>query len=94
LLRNEDRPSLFLGLSCLLFAPSAAVFGYDNLLLMAFPDLSFRAMLAVQYLPGALAITFFYLNAHTLFPHESSLRIAKGLVATFIAGSSCFASSR
>jgi adenylate cyclase len=81
LFRPRDRAPLYFGLSCLLFIPSASVFGYDNLLLLTFPSMSFRDMLLVQYLPGAFAIGFFFLNAHTLFPNESSKLVAAGIVA-------------
>jgi adenylate cyclase len=79
--RPRDRAPLYFGLSCLLFIPSASVFGYDNLLLLTFPDMSFRDMLIIQYLPGVFAIGFFFLNAHTLFPNESSRRVARAIVA-------------
>jgi adenylate cyclase len=83
LFRRRDKAPLFFGLSCLFFIPSASVFGYDNLLLLTFPGLSFQAMLAIQYLPGAFAIAFFFLNAHTLFPNESSPRAARVILALF-----------
>jgi adenylate cyclase len=83
LFRRRDKAPLFFGLSCLLFIPSASVFGYDNLLLLTFPGMSFREMLIVQYLPGAFAIAFFFLNAHTLFPNESPPRVAHAIVAVF-----------
>ena len=79
--RPQDKAPLYFGLSCLLFIPSASVFGYDNLLLLTFPDMSFREMLIIQYLPGAFAIGFFFLNAHTLFPNESSTLVARAIVA-------------
>jgi adenylate cyclase len=69
--RPSDRASLYTGLSCLFFIPSVSVFGYDNLLMIVLPGLSFPAMLAIQYLTGIVAMVFFLAYANALFPRES-----------------------
>lgn len=82
LYRPNDRASLFFGLACLAFLPNALIIGFDNMLLIAFPAMSFRTMMAMQYFGGTIASTFFLATAHSLFPRESP-RIVFGTFAGF-----------
>jgi adenylate cyclase len=69
--RPSDRASLYFALSCLFFLPIASVDGYDSLIMIALPGLSFPARMAIQYLPANLAAGFFVAYANALFPKES-----------------------
>lgn len=69
--RRQDRASLYFSLSCFLFMGQSLVAGYDNMLTMAFPGLSFGAMLAILYLSTQGALGYFLAYAHSLFPRES-----------------------
>lgn len=85
LFRPSDRASLYFGLSCLTFLPNSAILGFDNILQIMFPTLSFHASLAIQYLSGALAVSFFFLSAHEMFPRESSRLLARTILFLFAA---------
>ena len=69
--RPSDRASLYFGLSSFFLLPCIAVFGQDNLIMVAAPWLSFQAMLAIEYMSGALAVIFWVAYANALFPDES-----------------------
>lgn len=71
LFRRQDRASLYIALSALNLLPIAAIFSHDNLILIAFPGMTLRAMLSLQYLSGLAALGFFLAYAHHLFPRES-----------------------
>ncbi|MCA1661983.1 MAG: GAF domain-containing protein [Novosphingobium sp.] len=83
LFRPQDRASLYFGLSCLTFLPTAAILGFDNIFMLMFPHTSYPTMLAIQYLSGIVAVTFFFLNAHELFPRESSKWMARAILTGF-----------
>jgi adenylate cyclase len=85
LFRPQDRASLYFGLSCLTFLPTAAILGFDNIFQIMFPALAFAPSLAIQYLTGVVAVTFFFLNAHELFPRESSPVVARAILSGFAA---------
>ena len=82
LFRPQDRASLYFGLSCLTFLPTAAILGFDNIFMLMFPRTSYPTMLAIQYLSGVVAVTFFFLNAHELFPRESPRLVARAILIT------------
>jgi adenylate cyclase len=69
--RPSDRASLYFALACLGFLPLATTVGYDSLMMVAFPGLSYPARLALQYLPANLSAAFFVAYANALFPKES-----------------------
>jgi adenylate cyclase len=71
LFRPQDRAPLYFGLACFFFIPSAAVLGFDNILLIAMPGMDLATMIAFQYASGALAIAFFVAYAAALFPREA-----------------------
>jgi adenylate cyclase len=85
LFRQQDKASLWFGLACLTFIPSASMFGFDNLLMIQLPGLSFRGMLLLKYPATTAALLFFLANAHELFPHESPRSIFRALVVSAIA---------
>lgn len=88
LFRRSDKASLYFSLSCFLFIAPSCVLGFDNLLLMAFPQMSFPAMLAWTYLPTELSLSFFLAYGQTLFPQESpklGYRILLGMLGALIA---------
>jgi adenylate cyclase len=69
--RRSDKAALYLALANLAFMPSAAVLGFDNIMLVAFPAMSFQLMLLIQYVSGSLAAFFFFAYAHALYPKET-----------------------
>ena len=83
LFRPSDRASLYFGLSCLAFLPTAAMLGFDNVFQIMFPALPYPTSLAIQYLSGVVAVSFFFLNAHELFPRESSKWMARAILSLF-----------
>jgi len=83
LFRPSDRASLYFGLSCLTFLPTAAILGFDNVFQIMFPGLPYMTSLAIQYLSGVVAVSFFFLNAHELFPRESSKWMARAILSIF-----------
>ena len=80
--RPKDKASLFFGLSCLFFVPTASMIGFENLLMIQFPSMSFRDMLMLQYLTGSFAAMFFLANPHVLFPRESPKWVFRGFVGS------------
>ena len=85
LYRPRDRASLYFGIACLAYLPNSAIIGFDNVLLIAFPGLSFPTMMAIQYFGGTIAMIFFIATAHTLYPHESPRRVFGLIVGMFLA---------
>ncbi|WP_296600378.1 adenylate/guanylate cyclase domain-containing protein [Phenylobacterium sp.] len=88
LFRPRDRASLYIAISALFLLPIAAIFSHDNLILIAFPGLSLRGMLTLQYISGLAAVGFFLAYAHHLFPNESRRSVfwtLEGLFAFAIA---------
>jgi adenylate cyclase len=71
LFRPRDRASLYFALGCISILPLMAMFSHDNLLLVAFPNASFLAMLAGVYLSSALALSFILAYTRELFPRET-----------------------
>src|SRR6185437_13408285 len=71
LFRPREPAPLFFALSVIFLTPIVGVFCHDNLLLLAFPALSFPGMLGIQYLGGVAALVCFIAYAHNLFPAES-----------------------
>jgi hypothetical protein len=71
LFRPQDRASLYFALACLFLLPLIGVFSHDNILMIALPNLSFRGMMAIQYVTSALALGLVLAYAHDLFPRES-----------------------
>ena len=82
LYRPNDRASLFFGIACLAFLPNSLIIGFDNVLLIAVPSMSFQTMIAIQYFGGTIASAFLLSTAHTLFPGESP-RIVFGAFSGF-----------
>lgn len=78
--RRSDQVSLFVALACFGFIPSTMLLGYDNLLLILFPGLELRPMLALVDLCGTASVACALAYAHTLFPAESPRRIFRGLL--------------
>ena len=85
LYRPRDRASLYFGIACLAYLPNSAIIGFDNVLLIAFPALSFPTMMAIQYFGGTIAMIFFLATAHTLYPRESPRRMFGLIVGMFLA---------
>lgn len=85
LYRPNDRASLFFGIACLMFLPNSLIIGFDNVLLIAFPDLSFQAMMGLQYFGGTIASMFFLSTSHTLFPRESPRVVYGAFMGFFVA---------
>jgi adenylate cyclase len=69
--RPSDKAALYLGVACLAFMPSASVLGFDNIVLLALPWMSFELMLFIQYVTGTLATLLFFAYAHSLYPLET-----------------------
>ncbi len=80
LYRRQDRASLYFSLSCFLFMGNSLVAGHDNMLMMAFPGLSYTTMLAILYFSTELALGLFLAYAHMLFPRESPLPLFRLLI--------------
>lgn len=72
LFRRQDRASLYLAVAALMAIPGTAVLSHDNLLLLAWPVLSFPAMLFLQYVCTGLGVLFFLLYTRALFPVEAA----------------------
>ncbi len=88
LFRREDRASLYLGVACVAFMPVTAMLGFDNILLVLFPGLSFSALLGLVYVATGVAMIFFLSYANALFPAESprwAYRTLAAVVAVFFA---------
>ncbi|WP_295639275.1 adenylate/guanylate cyclase domain-containing protein [Novosphingobium sp.] len=85
LYRPRDRASLYFGLACLAYLPNSAIIGFDNVLLIAFPGLTFPTMMATQYLGGTIAMMFFLATANTLYPRESPRRMFGLIIGMFLA---------
>lgn len=85
LFRTNDRASLYFALAAVFLVPTIAVFRHDNLLLIAYPGMSFLQMLTVQYLSGSVALAFVVAHTHQLFPKESPRFVQSGLEAYFVA---------
>ena len=81
LYRRQDRASLYLALTALSAIPGAAIISYDNILLLAMPNLPFAAMLSLQYFGCDLALIFFLAYARALFPVECPRWMFRGLQA-------------
>ena len=81
LFRPEDRAALYISLGGALFVPLSAIFSYDNLLLIALPGLSFRAMLAIQFLGGLGAAAALLAYTRELFPQETPRLLFLALLA-------------
>jgi adenylate cyclase len=71
LFRPQERPSLLFGVTCLLLLPFATMGAHDDLIEVAMPSLSLRALLAFQYLTSAAAIGFALAYVRSLFPRET-----------------------
>ena len=84
LYRRKDRASLYFAISSFLFMGNSLVAGYDNMLMMAFPGLSFGAMMFVIYLSSEAALGFFLAYAHLLFPRESPRWAFRSLLTLII----------
>ena len=85
LFRPQDKASLWFGLACLMFIPSSSMFGFDNLLMIQFPGLSFRGMLLMKYPTSCAAMIFFLANPHVLFPRESPKWLFRLIAGSLIA---------
>jgi adenylate cyclase len=85
LYRPRDRASLYFGVACLAYLPNSAIIGFDNVLLIAFPGLTFPTMMATQYLGGTIAMMAFLATAHTLYPRESPRRMFGLIIGMFLA---------
>ena len=81
LFRRQDKAPLFLGLGCLMFLPAAAILGFDNILLIQLPELSFRAMMTIQYLTVTGSVVCFFVATNLLFPAESPRWLLRGALA-------------
>jgi adenylate cyclase len=82
--RRKDQASLFIAIATLSLIPIAAIFSHDNLIVIAFPGMTLRTMLTLQYLSGIAALACFFGYTHHLFPRESSRRafwFIEGLLA-------------
>lgn len=87
LYRRRDRASLYFACSTLLFLAPSSVLGFDNLLLVAFPSMSFSAMLAWLYLCTEISLGFFLAYANALFPRDGVrplYRLLMGAIAALV----------
>jgi adenylate cyclase len=80
LFRPTDKASLYIALSNFSFMPVSAMLGFDNILLVIFPWMSFPVMLMTVYVSTGISLCFFLANVHTLFPDESSRPVFRTLV--------------
>jgi adenylate cyclase len=80
LFRRSDRPSLYFGIACLTFMPVTAMLGFDNIIQILFPNLSFPTLLGIVYLSTGVSMIFFLSYGHTLFPKESPSWAFRALV--------------
>ena len=83
LYRPRDRASLYFGLACLAYLPNASIIGFDNVLLIAFPGLTFQTMMAIQYFGGTISSVFFFATTHALYPRESPRGVFAAVVGVF-----------
>ncbi|MET0270520.1 MAG: 7TM diverse intracellular signaling domain-containing protein, partial [Sphingomonas sp.] len=81
LFRRQDRASLFLAVASFCAIPGTAILSYDNLLLLALPELPFTAMLALQYLATTAAIGCLFAYIATLYPRETPRWLARSAIA-------------
>ncbi len=82
LARTQERASLYFALACLNLMPLAAMMGYDNLMQVALPGMSFNAMLSFQILTSTLALSMAFLYVHEMYPRETPrvlYRLLQGL---------------
>jgi adenylate cyclase len=84
LFRRTDYASLYLGVACLTFMPVTAMLGFDNIIQVLFPHLSFPVLIGIVYLSTGASMVFFLSYAHTLFPKESPSWAFRALVAMII----------
>jgi adenylate cyclase len=75
LFRPKDRASLYFALACLFLLPLIGVFSHDNILMIAFPRISFTTMMAIQYLTSLVALSLVLAYTADLFPRETPWRL-------------------
>jgi adenylate cyclase len=85
LFRTEDKPSLYHAIASTLFIPVSAMLGFDNMLLLLFPSMTFSVMLPLVYLSAAGAMVAFLSYAVSMFPKENTPWVYRSIVA-LIAG--------
>jgi adenylate cyclase len=71
LARPQERPSLYFALACICLMPLAAMMGYDNLMQVALPGMSFNAMLSFQILTSTVALSMAFLYVREMYPRET-----------------------
>ena len=85
LFRPTDRASLCFALASVFLVAMIGVFQHDNLLMVAYPGLSFLQMLTVQYLCGSIALALVLAHTHLLFPRESPRFVHLGIQGLYVA---------
>ena len=89
LFRREDRSWRFFSLAAFAMLPVMAVFSHDNLVFVAFPDMSLLALRAIEYLTVVVGMYGIVAYTDALFPQDSPrlpFRILLGvLVLDFVA---------
>ncbi len=80
--RRSDRASLGFAICCFGLLPYSAVIGFDNILLMIFPDLPLMPLLALLYTSTVSALLCFLIYTNALFPAE---RMPRFYVVAFTA---------
>src|SRR5262249_31419118 len=84
LFRRGDRSWQFFSLAAFNMLPGLAVFSHDNLLFVAFPDMSLLALRAIEYLTVVVAMYGIVAYTNALFPEDSPrlpFRLLVGVLA-------------
>lgn len=83
-LRRKELAALFFGLACAFF--SLRILSSDSMLLLqAYPDLPWNALLRIQYISFYFAVGFFLLFFRALFPDEFPEKIVLAVEAGLLA---------
>ncbi len=78
ILRRKDRSPLYFGIFCCLIALRILVTG-ERYFTYLFPDIAWELLSKFEYLAFYLAVPFFAMFVHSLFPQETSKRIINGM---------------
>jgi adenylate cyclase len=83
--RRSDKASLGFAVCCFGLLPYSAVIGFDNVLLMIFPDLPLMPLLAILYTSTVGALLCFLIYTNALFPAERMPRFYRVAFAAVVA---------
>jgi adenylate cyclase len=82
LFRKEDKSSLYHAIASTLFIPVSAMLGFDNMILLLFPSMTFSVMLSLVYLTAAVSMVAFLSYAVSMFPKENTPWVYRTIVTT------------